>query len=201
MIAHLTGKILNKQPNQLILDVGGVGYDITIPLSTFYEVGEHGETVSLFILTHVREDALALYGFRTLLEKSLFEKLLSVSGIGPKLGIAVLSGISAEELIPSIQQNDVARLTHIPGVGRKTAERLVLELRDKLKEMAPTGVPAREEVHGPAGQLKGDAVSALINLGYPEMLADKAVREVIRAEGPELTFEILLKKSLQFLTR
>ena len=128
MIAHLTGKILSKQPNQVVLDVGGVGYDVTIPLSTFYDLGEDGASISLHIYTHVREETIALYGFRTYPEKRVFEKLISVSGIGPRLGIAILSGMSVDELVPAIQRNDVARLTHIPGIGRKTAERLVLEL-------------------------------------------------------------------------
>ncbi|MDD5544229.1 MAG: Holliday junction branch migration protein RuvA [Acidobacteriia bacterium] len=201
MIAHLKGKILSKLPNQLILDVAGVGYDLTIPLSTFYEMGENGDTVSLFVLTHVREDVIALYGFRTREEKSIFEKLLSVSGVGPKLGIAILSGISTEELVASIQQGDVARLTHIPGIGRKTAERLILELRDKLKDWTGAIQPTPAEAAHPTGQLQGDAVSALLNLGYPQVLADKAVREVLRTEASPPTFEILLKKSLQFLTR
>ncbi len=201
MIAHLTGKILSKQPNQVVLDVGGVGYDVTIPLSTFYDLGEDGASISLHIYTHVREETIALYGFRTYPEKRVFEKLISVSGIGPRLGIAILSGMSVDELVPAIQRNDVARLTHIPGIGRKTAERLVLELRDQMTALAPAGEQAREEWPVHVTQTKQDAVSALVNLGYPAALADKAVREVLHSEGNEQTFEILLKKSLQFLTR
>lgn len=201
MIAHLTGKILSKQPNQLILDVGGVGYDVTIPLSTFYDLGEDGAPISLHIHTHVREEIIALYGFRTHPEKQVFEKLIGVSGIGPKLGIAILSGMSVEELIPAIQHGDIARLTHIPGVGRKTAERLILELRDKLAALAAPGQPPSEPWPAQVSQMKEDAVSALVNLGYPMTLADKAVREVLHGEGNEQTFENLLKKSLQFLTR
>lgn len=201
MIAHLTGTILKKLPTQLILDVGGVGYDVIIPLSTFYDLGEDGSVVSLHVYTHVREDTIALYGFRTHHEKLLFERLISVSGIGPKLGIAILSGISAEELIPSIQHGDVGRLINIPGVGRKTAERLVLELRDKLGAIGSIAEAAHETYAPTLSRTKDDAVSALINLGYQAVLADKAVREVLRASSADLTFEDVLKKSLQFLTR
>jgi holliday junction DNA helicase RuvA len=201
MIAHLTGKILSRQPNQVILEVGGVGYDVTIPLSTFYELGDDSALISLHIHTHVREETIALYGFRTAAEKQVFERLISVSGIGPKLGIAILSGMSVTELVPSIQHGNVVRLTHIPGVGKKTAERLILELRDKLSTLAPPGQPPAEEWPAHVRPIKEDAVSALVNLGYPTALADKAVREVLLGEGPEQTFENLLKKSLQFLTR
>lgn len=201
MIAHLTGKILSKQPNQVVLEVGGIGYDVAIPLSTFYDLGENGSPLSLHIYTHVREETIALYGFRTRHEKLLFEKLIGVSGIGPKLGIAILSGINAEDLIPAIQHNDVSRLTHIPGVGKKTAERMMLELRDKLGAAPTAEQRAAEAVTGQVSRMKEDVVSALVNLGYPPVLADKAVREVLRNESHEQTFENLLKKSLQFLTR
>ena len=201
MIAHLSGKILSKQPNQLIVDVNGVGYEVTIPLSTFYDLGEDGTAVALHIYAHVREESFALYGFRTRSEKHLFEKLISVSGIGPKLGIAILSGMSSDDLIPAIQQNDIARLTHIPGVGKKTAERLVLELRDKLGALAPAVSAGGEKWPAGVSQTKEDAVSALVNLGYPRILADKAVREILHSEGHEQSFENLLRKSLQFLTR
>jgi Holliday junction DNA helicase RuvA len=178
-----------------------VGYEVTIPLSTFYDLGEDGTAVSLHIYAHVREESFALYGFRTRPEKHLFEKLISVSGIGPKLGIAILSGMSSDDLIPAIQQNDIARLTHIPGVGKKTAERLVLELRDKLSALAPATSAGREKWPAGVSQTKEDAVSALVNLGYPRVLADKAVREILHSEGHEQSFENLLRKSLQFLTR
>lgn len=201
MIAHLTGKILTKQPNQVVLDVGGVGYDVTIPLSTFYELSDDSAPISLHIHTHVREETISLFGFLTPTEKQVFEKLISVSGIGPKLGIAILSGMSVNELVPSIQHGNVVRLTHIPGVGKKTAERLVLELRDKLSTLAPPGEAPRPEWPAHVTQIKEDAVSALVNLGYSAVLADKAVREVMHSEGNEQTFENLLKKSLQFLTR
>ncbi|MBZ5553875.1 MAG: Holliday junction branch migration protein RuvA [Acidobacteriia bacterium] len=201
MIAHLTGKILSKQPNQLTLDVGGVGYDVTIPLSTFYELPDDSAPISLHIHTHVREETIALFGFLTRTEKQVFEKLISVSGIGPKLGIAILSGMSVNELVPSIQHGNIVRLTHIPGVGKKTAERLVLELRDKLSTLAPPSQAPPEEWPAHVHPVKDDAISALVNLGYPAALADKAVREVLHNEGNEQTFENLLKKSLQFLTR
>src|SRR5215510_13082117 len=134
MIARLSGKLLSKQPNQVVVDVQGVGYLVNIPLSTFYEIGETGGAVQLLIYTHVREDTIALFGFQTAKEKHLFEQLTSVSGIGPKLGITILSGMSVDELVPAIRQGNLARLTSIPGVGKKTAERMVVELRDKLSK-------------------------------------------------------------------
>ncbi len=140
MIAHLSGTLLSKEPNSVILDVGGVGYEVTIPISTFYDLEDTGSNVKLRIYTHVREEALQLYGFKTLRERELFLRLISVSGIGPKLGITLLSGMSADEMIASIRTNNLARLTLIPGVGRKTAERLVVELRDKVASLsAETG--------------------------------------------------------------
>src|SRR5919106_4551969 len=140
MIAHLSGTLLSKQATSVILDVSGVGYEVTIPLSTFYDLEDLGSTVQLRIYTHVREDALQLYGFKTARERELFLKIISVSGIGPKLGITLLSGMSANELIASIRTNNLARLTLIPGVGRKTAERLVMELRDKIVSLSSTGM-------------------------------------------------------------
>src|ERR1700704_6312962 len=136
MIAHLSGILLSKEPNAVILDVGGVGYEVNIPISTFYDLDDEGSTVKLRIYTHVREDALQLYGFKTARERELFTRLISVSGIGPKLGITLLSGMSADEMIASIRTNNLARLTLIPGVGRKTAERLVVELRDKIASLS-----------------------------------------------------------------
>lgn len=200
MIAHLSGKILSKQPNQVVVEAGGVGYDVTIPISSFYDLGDEGATASLHIYTHVREESISLYGFRTRREKQIFEKLISVSGIGPKLGIAILSGINPDELILAIQQSDLAKLTRIPGVGRKTAERVALELRDKLAPLAAESVP-REEEGGELAQIKQDVLSALVNLGYPSALADKAVREVLREAGRRHSFETVLRDSLQFLTR
>lgn len=200
MIAHLSGKILSKQPNRVVIEAGGVGYDVTIPISSFYDLGEEGAVASLHIYTHVREDLISLFGFRTRIEKQIFEKLISVSGIGPKLGIAILSGISSDELILAIQQSDLVKLTRIPGVGKKTAERVALELRDKLTPFAVQPV-AREEGAGELAQIKRDVLSALVNLGYPSVLADKAVREVLREARQTHTFETVLRDSLQFLTR
>src|SRR6476620_8692641 len=162
MIAHLRGKLLAKHPNQAVVETGGVGYDVTISVPTFSDLPGIGGEVALHIHTHVREDALALYGFLRSSEKALFEKLITVSGIGPKLAITILSGMAADEMVNSIRGNDIARLTRIPGIGKKTAERMVLELRDKLPEAgtpaAPTATPLRP--------IEDDVLSALLNLGY-----------------------------------
>jgi len=202
MIAHLRGKLLSKKANKVLLDVGGVGYEVFIPVSTFYELGEVGSEVALHVYTQVREDILALYGFRTEREKTLFERFLGVSGVGPKMAIALLSGLEPEELIPALRNGNVALLTHIPGVGRKTAERLVLELREKLEDLAlPAAVAAPKPV--PAGELTGvdgDVSSALVNLGYARPAAEAAVREV-RRENAEADFEHLLRGSLRLLAR
>src|SRR5437870_12376119 len=161
MIAHLRGRILEKHPNRLVVDVNGVGYDVFVPLSTFYGLGDPGADIALRVHTHVREDALTLYGFATLLEQQLFERLIGVSGIGPKLALAVLSGIEPQELIRAIERGDLARLTAIPGVGKKTSERIVLELKDRLprahREVAAAGATAPE-----APVLRDDVVSALV---------------------------------------
>jgi len=202
MIAYLRGKLLSKKANKAMLDVSGVGYDVTIPVSTFYELGEIGSDVCLHIYTHVREDILALYGFRTEREKTLFEKFLSVSGVGPKMAIAILSGLEPQDLIPALRSGNVALLTHIPGVGKKTAERLVLELREKLEDMAASlGEPA--PAPAPAGVLTGidgDVFSALVNLGYARPAAEAAIRDV-RRENPGADFDTLLRISLRTLAR
>lgn len=202
MIAQLSGKLIQKEPNTVIIDVGGVGYDITIPLSTFYELGEPGIDVSLKIHTHVREDVLQLFGFWTAREKELFLKLTSVSGVGPKLAITMLSGMPAIELVRAITDNDLARLTSIPGVGRKTAERVVVELRDKLSSIA---LEAREADRGSRELATGDAavrddtVAALMSLGYPRAIAERAVSFAVREEG-ERTIEAVLKRALRRLS-
>jgi Holliday junction DNA helicase RuvA len=202
MIAHLRGKLLTKKANKILVDVSGVGYEVTIPVSTFYELGDVGSDVSLHIYTHVREDILALYGFRTDREKALFEKFLSVSGVGPKMAIAILSGLEPQDLIPALRTGNVALLTHIPGVGKKTADRLVLELREKLEELAePTA--AAEPKPGPPSEFTGvdaDVLSALMNLGYARPAAEAAVREV-RKENPESDLEELLRACLRLLAR
>jgi holliday junction DNA helicase RuvA len=200
MIAFLRGRILDKQPNLLIVDVHGVGYHVTVPLSTFYDAGDVGAEVALRIYTHVREDALQLYGFLTPLEQQIFERLIAISGIGPKLAVAVLSGIETGELVSAIHRGDIARLTGIPGVGRKTAERMALELKDRLAQLTmPAGaggsVPA-----SPGEQLRDDLLSALQNLGYHRPLAEKAV-DVTLSSASAPSFEQALKAALRELMR
>lgn len=203
MIAQLSGKLIQKEPNTVIIDVGGVGYDITIPLSTFYELGEPGIDVSLKIHTHVREDVLQLFGFWTAREKELFLKLTSVSGVGPKLAITMLSGMPAIELVRAITDNDLARLTSIPGVGRKTAERVVVELRDKLSSIAlearESDRPGSRELATGDGSVRDDTVAALMSLGYPKAIAERAVSFAVREEG-ERTIEAVLKRALRRLS-
>jgi Holliday junction DNA helicase RuvA len=206
MIAYLSGKLLEKQATSVIIDVGGIGYEVTIPLSTFYELGEEGADVSLRIYTHVREDALQLFGFKSEREKQLYLKLISVQGIGAKSGISMLSGMSAEEIVTAIRTDNLARLTSIPGVGRKTAERLVIELRDKLNEFtaqsalerAASGTSAQAEA--PADAVYDDALSALVNLGYQRNAAEKALKQAIK-DGTEISVQKLLRKSLQLLAK
>ncbi len=204
MIAHLSGKLLAKQATSVILDANGVGYEVTIPLSTFYDMEEAGANIQLHIYTHVREDALQLYGFRTVRERELFLRLISVSGIGPKLGITMLSGMSAEEIIASIRTSNLARLTSIPGVGKKTAERLVIELRDKITALSSPALEeefaARAGAAAPTSEdaVFDDALSALVNLGYPRAAAEKAITAAI-AEGGDIAVEIILRRSLRAL--
>jgi Holliday junction DNA helicase RuvA len=196
MIGLLRGRLLEKRPNQVILDVGGVGYLVAVPLSTFAALGElHGE-VTLLIHTHVREDALALYGFLSAREKHLFELLLGASGVGPTLALKILSGMNVEELVPAIRSGDLARLTKIPGVGRKTAERMVVELKDKLETVTvETEKPAAASPAGVAADVK----SALINLGYDERTAESAVAEA-KHQGGAVNFEQLLRVTLTVLS-
>ncbi|HYL09957.1 MAG TPA: Holliday junction branch migration protein RuvA [Candidatus Acidoferrales bacterium] len=196
MIAQLRGRLADKRPNQLLVDVNGVGYLVHIPLSTFYAVGDLHAEVTLLIYTHVREDALALYGFLTAREKYLFELLLSASGVGPVLALKILSGMSVEELVPAIRAGNLAQLTRIPGVGKKTAERMVVELRDKLAAMEPPGAAPPTSRTG----LEADVLSALVNLGYERRSAEKAVEDVQRA-GAAASFEALLRATLQQLSR
>ena len=196
MIGQLRGRLADKRPNQVLVDVGGVGYVVAVPLSTYAALGELHTEVTLLIHTHVREDALALYGFLSSREKHLFEMLLSASGVGPALALKILSGMSAEELIPAIRGNDLVRLTKIPGVGRKTAERMVVELKDKLESMAIA--EQKPAAASPAG-VEADVISALINLGYDGRTAENAAAEGKREVGIS-NFENLLKVSLQSLT-
>jgi Holliday junction DNA helicase RuvA len=201
MIGHLRGTLIDKRPNQVLLDVSGVGYQVQIPLSTFYAIGELKDEVSLLVHTHVRDDALLLYGFLTAREKHFFEMLISASGVGPSLALKILSGMSVDDLIPAIRAGDLPALTRIPGVGRKTAERIVVELRDKLAQMEAAG-PA-EEKPAARGGLAADVVSTLLNLGYDRRTAEKAAEE---AQSRGLgsggnSFEALLRASLQSLSR
>lgn len=205
MIAHLSGTLLSKQATSVILDVSGVGYEVTIPLSTFYELEDPGSPVQLRIYTHVREDALQLYGFKTARERELFLRLISVSGIGPKLGITLLSGMSAEEMIASIRTNNLAKLTLIPGVGRKTAERLVMELRDKVASLSveveeELGVKPDAAAAPTEDSMRADALSALLNLGYQRNAAEKAVTAAM-SETSDFSVESILRSSLRKLAK
>lgn len=197
MIGQLRGALIDKRPNQVLLDVAGVGYQVHIPLSTFYEIGELHDEVTLLVYTHVREDALALYGFRTAREKHFFELLISTSGVGPSLALKILSGISVEELAPAIRQGDLAQLVRIPGVGRKTAERIVVELRDKLAAVETPGAPEKPVSRSAA---EADVVSALLNLGYDRRAAEKAVEDA-RRDGAVEGFEGLLRTTLRQLSK
>lgn len=197
MIAHLAGTLLEKQVQRLIVDVGGVGYEVNVPLSTFYTVGDPGSRVTLRVHTHVREDALQLFGFATALELSLFQKLIGVSGIGPKVALSVLSGIEPADLVRAIRQSDVARLVRIPGVGKKTGERLVVELKDRLPQ--PT-VTEPEAPPAEGDDVRADLLSALGNLGYQRAAVEKAVDKVMRQAGTA-EFEPLLREILKALSR
>src|ERR1700691_453980 len=193
MIGSLRGKLADKRPNQVLLDVGGVGYQVQIPLSTFAALGALHDETTLLIHTHVREDQFNLFGFFTAREKHCFELLISASGVGPSLALKILSGMGIEELVPAIRKGDLAQLVRIPGVGRKTAERIVVELRDKLAvvDIAETGKPATRS------QLESDVASALVNLGYDVRSVEKAVEKSRAGSGGD--FEDLLRASLQIL--
>ena len=194
MIAHLTGTLHEKQLQRLIVDVGGVGYDVMVPLSTMYAIGDPGSRVALRIHTHVREDALQLFGFATTLEQTLFERLISISGIGPKVALAVLSGIEPAELTRAIRSSDYARLTRIPGVGKKTAERIFLELKDRM----PDAGAAEPAPAGAGDDVRDDLLSALTNLGYQRSSIEKTVDKVLAA-AEDRSFEPLLRATLKLL--
>jgi Holliday junction DNA helicase RuvA len=198
VIASLRGSILEKHPNRIVIDVNGVGYEVFVPLSTFYGLGDAGSTITVRIHTHVREDALLLYGFATLLEQELFERLIGVSGIGPKVALAVLSGIEPRELIHAIERGDLARLTAIPGVGKKTSERIVLELKDRLPRAQAVAV-ASGGAPPDAPVMRDDVVSALVNLGYHRPLAEKAAEAATKTLGSvsDVSFERMLKQALR----
>jgi Holliday junction DNA helicase RuvA len=199
VIAHLNGTLLEKHVQRLIVDVGGVGYDVSVPLSTFYTVGDPGSRVALRIHTHVREDALLLYGFATALELTLFERLIGVSGIGPKVALAVLSGIEPADLVRAIRAADVVRLTRIPGVGKKTSERLVVELKDRLPQVTVSEPDAAAPAAGDA-DVRDDLLSALGNLGYQRAAIEKTVDNVLRASESR-GFEELLRAILREIAK
>lgn len=196
MIAHLRGKLLSKHPNQAIVEAGGVGYDVTISVPTFSDMPAIGSEVALHIHTHVREDALALYCFLKPSEKFLFEKLITVSGIGPKLAITILSGMAADDMVGAIRGNDIAKLTRIPGIGKKTAERMVLELRDKLPAPGIAATPAIPAV----SDAEEDVLSALVNLGYQRPAAEKALA-IATKNGKGQSFDTLFREALGALSK
>jgi Holliday junction DNA helicase RuvA len=194
MIAHLRGKLIAKHPNQAIVETGGVGYDVTITVPTFSDLPATGNEVALHVHTHVREDAIALFGFLRAEEKQLFEKLLTVSGIGPKLAITILSGMATRDMVGAIRSNDHARLTRIPGIGRKTAERMCVELRDKLDAFGEAQVVAK------VSALEEDVISALTNLGYARAAAEKTVERAVQVAGRE-NFDAIFRAALGSLSK
>ena len=196
MFANLHGKLIHKSTEYLIIDVGGVGYQVHAPLSTYYELGEEGSTVSLRIHTVVREDSITLYGFLTEDEKKIFTHIIQVSGIGPKTGIGLLSGLSAGEFVDAVVRGDAARISGVPGIGKKTAERIILELRDKVKKLTISSDYSPSEEKTP---LQEDVISALVNLGYQRNRAEKAVSMIMREHAPE-RFDDLLRKALKKLS-
>jgi Holliday junction DNA helicase RuvA len=196
MIAHLRGTLLTKHPNQVVVETSGVGYEVNISVPTFSELPANGSEVALHIHTHVREDLIALYGFLRHAEKQLFEKLITVSGIGPKLAITILSGMAATEMAGAIRGNDVARLTRIPGIGKKTAERMVLELRDKLPEAVGTSPPAVPAMSA----MEEDVLSALVNLGYQRAAAEKALAGALK-NGKSGSFDAMFREALAGLSK
>jgi len=199
MIAHIQGRLHSKSPEYLVIDIDGIGYQVEVPLTTFYDLPDVGNTVALHIHTHVREDALKLYGFQSQEEKMLFVRLMSVAGIGPRLAVNILSGITPTELADSIVQGNLARLVSIPGVGRKTAERIMVEMRDKLPGLALESDMAAPVKTTAAEAMLEDALSALVNLGYKKKVANRAVEKAQQRLQGEITLESLLKESLRQL--
>ena len=200
MIAFLSGRVHDKRPNTVIVNVGGVGYEVHVPLSTFYNLGDEGDEVALRVYTHVREDALQLYGFLTELERQLFERLIAISGIGPKLAIVVLSGMEPRDLVAAVQRADVAKLTTVPGIGKKTAERIVLELKDRLAQITVPAASGAAPAPSSADQLRTDLLSALLNLGYHRQQAEKAIDATVTA-NPNASFEHAVRAALRELMR
>jgi Holliday junction DNA helicase RuvA len=201
MIAHLRGKLLTKHPNQVVVETCGVGYEVSISVPTFSELPANGSEVALHIHTHVREDVIALYGFLRPAEKQLFEKLMTVSGIGARLAITILSGMAADEMAGAIRGNDVARLTRIPGIGKKTAERMVLELRDKLSPTPGASTPAVPAM----SEMEEDVLSALVNLGYQRAAAEKALASVVKNGAGKSeksgSFEAMFREAIAGLSK
>ena len=201
IIAHLRGKLLTKRPNQVVVEICGVGYEVNISVPTFSELPASGSEVALHIHTHVREDVIALYGFLRIAEKQLFEKLMTVSGIGAKLAITILSGMAADEMASAIRGNDVARLTRIPGIGKKTAERMVLELRDKLPAAAGTSTPTLPAMSA----TEEDVLSALVNLGYQRGAAEKSLASAVKNSAGKSekngSFDALFREALAALSK
>jgi Holliday junction DNA helicase RuvA len=200
VIAYLEGRLTRKSPSLVVVLVGGVGYKLFIPVSTYYELPEEGSQVALHVHTHVREDVLALYGFASATEERLFQRLIGVNGVGPALALKVMSGLEPKALVDAIRSSDLRRLGSIPGVGKKTAERLVVELRDKMAEIGPLGGEGTSsEPLGPLESLREDLLSALANLGFPRASAEKGVEAALREE-PEISFEGALKRVLRKLS-
>ena len=200
MIAYLEGRLTRKSPSQVMVLVGGVGYKLFIPVSTYYELPEEGSDVALYVHTHVREDILALYGFWSVTEERLFQRLIGVNGVGPALALKVMSGLEPKALVDAIRSSDLRRLSSIPGVGKKTAERLVVELRDKMAGIGPAGEEDASKVPlGRIESLREDVLSALANLGFPRPSAEKSVEAALREE-PEISFEGALKRVLRKLS-
>src|SRR5262245_46475707 len=200
MIGFLHGRLLEKHPDRLLVDVHGVGYEVAVPLSTFYTLPDLGGEIALRVHTHVREDQLALYGFATPLEQQLFERLIGVSGIGPKIALAALSGIEPAELVRAVRTADVARLTSIPGIGKKTAERIHLELKDKLPAAIAAGTPSTTGAPS-ADESRADLLSALVNLGYQRVAAEKAIEAAYKTLGADARFEAILRQALKTMAR
>ena len=200
MIGSLHGRLSEKQPSRLVVDVQGVGYELQVPLSTFYGLGDVGSDVSLRVHTHVREDALSLFGFATRLELDVFERLIAISGVGPRLALAVLSGIEPPELVRAVRVGDVVRLTKIPGVGKKTAERIVLELKDRLPAGLDIDVDS-DDAGATDGDLRDDVLSALLNLGYHRPFAERAVDAAVASAAATDGFESVLRQALRELAK
>lgn len=194
MFAHLSGRLIHKSTDHLVVDVGGIGYQVLVPLSTYYELGEEGSEISLKIHTVVREDSITLFGFLTDDEKTIFTRLIQVSGIGPRTGIGLLSGLSAAEFVNAVIRADVRRISGVPGIGKKTAERIILELKDRVKTLAITG--DQKIISSQSSPLQEDVISALINLGYQKNRVEKTVGEIIQKQAPE-SFEDFLRLALR----